>query len=87
MQRAPCSRSSPTGRASEELVEVVRALRRIPLGDAAPLDLQERPELAHQEPFSPTASSERSAGEPGGAPLLAARAASSSSSSSRSTRL
>ncbi len=73
----------------QELVEVVGALDRVPLGDAVALDLQEAAELAHQAPVSPTASSGRSAsGSAGEAPFAEAPAASASSSaSSRSTRL
>ena len=41
----------------QELAVVVRALARVPLGDAVALDLQEAAELAHQAPVSPTASS------------------------------
>src|SRR5207247_957271 len=71
----------------QELAVVVRALERVPVGDAVALDLQKGPELAHQAPVSPTASSRR---ESATAPLPAASVASASASlsaSSRSTRL
>ncbi len=57
------------GALQQELAVVVRALGRVPLGDAVALDLQEAAELAHQAPVSPTASSGRCAGS---APLAAA---------------
>src|SRR5205814_9609759 len=36
----------------QELAVVVRALERVPLGDAVSLDLDEAPELAHRKPRS-----------------------------------
>ena len=69
----------------QELLVVTDTLVRIPIGNPATLYLQKTPELAHQGPASPTASSGR---ERVSAPFAAARAASSSCSSrSRITRL
>src|ERR1035438_4454482 len=65
----------------QELAVVARPLHRVPLGKVVTLDLQEAPELAHQAPVSPTASSGRGAANP---PLLAARAARASSPSASS---
>ncbi len=45
----------------QELAVVVRALGRIPLGNPVTLDLQKPPQLAHQAPISPTASSRTAA--------------------------
>ena len=68
-----------------ELLVVVHAFGRIPLGDVTALDLQEAAELAHQRPVPRTASSVRCGVAPPFA--LAATASASSSASSRSTRL
>src|SRR5207245_9801670 len=81
------------GPREQELAVVVRSLQRVTLRDAVTLDLNEAPELAHQQrlspaaqaPLSPTASSRAPVAT---APFSAAVSASASrSASSRSTRL
>ena len=74
------------GRGEHELAVVVRALARVPLGDAVALDLQEAAELAHQ---AATAGGAVSGEEPPARsrpPVRAARACSRGASPSRTRR-